>query len=91
MRGEYSPQFEALMELQYQRAMGFYIQAEKLLPEQDRRRMLAAEMMGQVYSEILEKIRQRRFHVFGPRIGLSKLRKLTILGAYTARGFLSVV
>jgi phytoene synthase len=53
--------------------------------------MLAAEMMAQVYSEILEKIRRRHFQVFGPRIGLGKLRKITILSAYTARGILRAV
>ena len=91
MSGEYTPQLLALMQFQYERARGFYLQAEKLLPTEDRRQMLAAEMMGQVYGEILEKIRRNRFQVFGPRISLSKLRKITILGAYTARGILRVV
>jgi phytoene synthase len=91
MSGEYTPQLLALMQFQYERARGFYLQAEKLLPAEDRRQMLAAEMMGQVYGEILEKIRRNRFRVFGPRISLSKLRKITILGAYTARGILRVV
>ena len=89
--GEHTPQLEALMQFQYERARGFYIQAEKLLPAEDRRQMMAAEMMGQVYGEILEKIRRSHFQVFGPRISLSKLRKFTILGAYTARGILRVV
>ena len=50
--------------------------------------MLAAEMMAQIYSEILEKIRRRRFRVFEGRVRLSSLRKLAILGAFTARGLL---
>lgn len=89
--GEPPPAFEALMELQYQRAMFYYAEAERLLPEEDRHRMLAAEMMAQVYSEILEKIRRHHFQVFGRRIGLSKWRKFAILGAYTARGFMRAV
>lgn len=88
--GEYTPQLLRLMEFQYERARGFYLQAEKLLPGDERRQMLAAEMMGQVYGEILEKIRRSGFRIFGPRVSLSKLRKITILGAYTARGILRV-
>lgn len=91
LEGRPPASFEALMEFQYQKAMHFYAEAERLLPEEDRHRMLAAEMMAQVYSEILQKIRKHRFQVFGRRIGLSKLRKFAILGAYTARGFMRAV
>jgi phytoene synthase len=91
VRGVHSPEFEALMQFEYERARAFYAQAEELRPEEDRQTMLAAEMMAQVYSEILEKIRRRHFQVFGPRIGLGRLRKITILSAYTARGILRVV
>jgi 15-cis-phytoene synthase len=90
-RGVHTPEFESLMEFQYGRARAFYADAERLLPEVDRHTMLAAEMMAQVYSEILDKIRRRHFQVFGPRIGLGKLRKITILSAYTARGILGAV
>jgi phytoene synthase len=91
LEGRHTPEFEALMQLEHDRARAFFTQAASLLPKEDRRHMLAAEMMGQMYGEILEKIRQRRFQVFGPRIGLSKLRKIAILGAYTAKGFLRTV
>lgn len=88
LEGRHTSEFEALMQFEHDRARAFFTQAASLLPKEDRRHMLAAEMMGQMYGEILEKIRQRRFHVFGPRIGLSKLRKIAILGAYTAKGLL---
>ncbi len=91
IRGVHTPEFEALMQYEHDRARSFYTEAEKLLPKEDRRTMLAAEMMAQVYGEILEKIRRRHFQVFGPRIGLGKLRKITILSAYTARGMLRAV
>lgn len=90
-RGEHTPGFESLMLFLHDRARAFYDEADKLLPREDRHTMLAAEMMAQVYSEILEKIRRRHFEVFGPRIGLGKLRKITILSAYTARGMLRSV
>lgn len=91
IRGVHTPQFESLMQFEHDRARSFYREAEKLLPKEDRQTMLAAEMMAQVYSEILEKIRRRHFQVFGPRISLGKLRKITILSAYTARGMLRAV
>ncbi len=84
--GKPTEAFEKLMELQYSRARHFYLKSATLLPVEDRSHMLAAEMMAQVYSEILEKIRHRHFRVFDKRIGLSRLRKITILGAFTARG-----
>lgn len=85
--GEYTDNFRALMQYEHDRAREFYVKADQLLPKEDRRPMMAAMMMGQVYSEILEKIRQSRFQVFGKRIGLSKARKIMILVSYTCRGF----
>ncbi len=90
-RFQFDEKLEALLRFEYDRARHYYDLAAKLLPKEDRRRMLAAEMMAQIYSEILEKIRRKRFRVFEGRVSLSKLRKLAILGAFTARGFLDAV
>lgn len=90
-RLEFDGKVEALLRFEYERARGYYDLAAKLLPREDRRRMLAAEMMAQIYSEILEKIRRKNFRVFEGRVSLSKFRKLAILGAFTARGFLDAV
>ena len=79
---------EALLRFEYGRARHYYNLASSLLPKEDRRRMLAAEMMAGIYSAILDKIRRMRFRVFERRVRLSKFRKLAILGAYTARGLL---
>ena len=79
---------EALLAFEYNRARHYYDLAASLLPREDRKRMLAAEMMAGIYSAILDKIRRKRFRVFERRVRLSKLRKLAILGAYTARGLL---
>jgi len=91
LRLEFDEQVEALLKFEYQRAKRYFNLAAKLLPKEDRRRMQAAEMMAQIYSELLEKIRQRHFQVFEGRVSLSKFRKLAILGAFTARGFLDAV
>jgi 15-cis-phytoene synthase len=87
-RGDYSRNFQALMEFQHARAKGFYDEAKRVLPREDRSHMLAARMMARVYGEILAKIKKRDFQVFGSRIGLSKLRKITLLSAYTLRGLM---
>lgn len=77
--------FHALMENQYERAKAYYQQAEDDLPEEDRQAMVAAEMMGQIYYEILKKLKRQEFRVFDKRIGLHPLRKGVILIAYLLR------
>jgi 15-cis-phytoene synthase len=83
--------FQALMQRQYDRAKAFYHQAELDLPPADRQSMVAAEMMAQIYSEILEKIRRLDFRVFENRIGLHPARKAAILAAYLLRSLIRAV
>lgn len=79
---------EALLQFEHDRAVRYYSKALAALPEEDRPQLQAAEMMAQIYSEILEKIRRKHFRVFDERVSLSKLRKLAIFGAFAVRGFL---
>lgn len=90
MAGRYSPGFTALMDEQYARARGYYEQAAKLLPAQDRKCMIAAKMMGQIYREILEKLNRTRYQVFDRRERLSRLRKGLILGRYWVKGLIGM-
>lgn len=83
--------FAALMEKQYERAKAFYEQAEKELPAEDRQAMVAAEMMAQIYFEILEKLKRQDFQVFERRIGLHPLRKGLILLGYLLRVLIRAV
>ena len=87
----YSPGFSQLMEFQYKRARHYYEEAAKLLPAVDRRNMIASEMMGQIYREILEKLHRTGFQVFDRREKISKLRKGVILGSYLLRGLIGAV
>ena len=84
----FDPNMEALLRFQHGRALQYFRDAAAVLPEEDRPQMQAAEMMAQIYSEILEKIRRKHFRVFDERIRLGKLRKIVILGAFFLRGFL---
>jgi len=44
-----------------------YRRARELLPREDRRSMLAAELMGAVYWRLLRKLEKNDFDVFGPK------------------------
>jgi len=87
LKGRHNQRFIQLMDFQYQRARSYYKAAARLLPNEDVDSLLASEMMGQVYSEILEKLKRKRYPVFAERCRLSKLRKGWILVTYLVRGW----
>jgi phytoene synthase len=89
LKGQSSERFTRLMDFEYRRARSFYDEAAKLLPPEDRDTLLASQMMGQIYSEILEKLKRTRFPVFDHRCRLSKPRKAWILGTYLIKGWLA--
>ena len=62
------------------RAKNFYALAQKNLPPEDRRSLVAAELMGSVYWQLLQKLERGKFDVFGPHpLKLSKPRKLALI------------
>ena len=87
----YDDRFRALMEHQYERAKACYQKADDVLHPEDRKAMIAAEMMGQIYYEILEKIKARDYRVFDKRIGLHPARKGLILLAYLLRSLIGAI
>ena len=77
---QYSERFHALAASVAGRARQFYQRARLTLPPEDRRAMVAAELMGSVYWRLLLKLERRRFNVFGPdRIRLGKAQKLSLI------------
>lgn len=61
-------------------AKDFYQRAQKTLPVEDRKSMVAAELMGSVYWQLLQKLECAKFNVFGPQpLKLSKPRKLSLI------------
>ncbi len=88
--GQDSPGYTALMEQNYARARGYYEQAASLLPPEDKRSMIASEMMAQIYREILEKLRRNHYPSLHRRERLHPLRKASILVSYMVRGMLSM-
>ncbi len=74
-----------LLAFEAERARSHYAAAAWLLPERDRRSMLAAEIMGAVYRAVLEEWARRGHPVAGPRVQLGKPRKLWIALRTAAR------
>lgn len=80
LRGEYSARFLELARSVAARARDFYERARRTLPPEDRRSMVAAELMGSVYWELLQKLERQQFHVLGPQlVRLSKPHKIGLI------------
>lgn len=76
----YSQAYRALAASVAERAKAFYRLAQNTLPAEDRKAMVAAELMGSVYWNLLEKLERENFDVFGPKPPkLGKSRKLALI------------
>jgi phytoene synthase len=67
--------FVRLMEFEASRADEFFSRAAALLPREDRRSMVAAEIMASVYHALLKRMKADRFRVFDKEYRLSKIEK----------------
>lgn len=68
--------FVQLMRFEAERAKGFFAKARALLPDADRRSMVAAEIMAAIYFALLKRMEADRFQVFDRHYELSKVAKL---------------
>lgn len=68
LAGRYTPAYAAAAAAMAGRARQFYQEARRLLPAEDRRAMVAAELMGSVYWCLLQRLERSRFDVFTPRL-----------------------
>ena len=84
----YNDNFLNLMRFQADRARSFYGEARRLLPNEDRKSMIAAEGMRAIYWKILRRIEADRFRLFGRSYRLSRLEKaMTIFGQIASNVF----
>jgi len=74
----YTPGFFPLMRFEADRARDYFRRAAESLPSEDRKNMVAAEIMGRIYRETLEMIARKEFRVFEDRIALSCARKIRL-------------
>ncbi len=80
LNSQYSENYFKLAASIDERARHFYQLAQKTLPPEDRKSMVAAELMGSVYWQLLLKLERGNFDVFGPQpLKLSKPRKLMLI------------
>lgn len=76
----YSERFRSLAESVAARARHFYELARTTLPNEDRRSMAAAELMGSVYWRLFRKLESQQFNVFGPNpTRLTKAQKILLI------------
>jgi phytoene synthase len=80
-----TPAFHALMRFEVARARSFYAAARASLPAEDRRSMLAAEIMRAIYRRILDRIETAGYDVYSRRIRLSDAHRMLLALACWAR------
>ncbi len=73
---QYNAQFVKLMGFEAERTRQFFSRAKDLLPLEDRKSMVAAEIMSSVYRGLLRKMEHDRFRVFEKEYRLSKVEKV---------------
>jgi 15-cis-phytoene synthase len=83
-RREYNRSFLQLMQYQGGRARSFYRDAVRVLPDEDRRSMVAAEGMRAIYFTLLDRIERDRYRVFEKEYRLTRFEKGMIILAQTA-------
>jgi phytoene synthase len=82
---KYNEPFRRLMEFEAARAEGFFAKAAGLLPREDRRSMVAAEIMRSVYQALLSRMKADDFRVFEKEYRLSRLEKSARVAAQLLR------
>ncbi len=84
--GKDSERFQALCRTLAGNARGYFRKARELLPEVDRKSMIAAELMGAVYWRLLCELEARKFPVLQEKpFKLSKGRKVALVLLAAAR------
>ncbi|HEV3243905.1 MAG TPA: squalene/phytoene synthase family protein [Chthoniobacterales bacterium] len=72
---QYNDRFVQLMQFEAERARRFFARAAETLPREDRRSMVAAEIMGSIYRGLLRRMELDKFRVFEKEYSLNKLEK----------------
>ncbi len=80
LQGQYSERFRQLAGRVADRARSFYSLARLTLPDEDRRAMAPAELMGAVYWRLLQRLERAQFDIFGRQpVRLSRPHKLALI------------
>ena len=76
--GRVTPAVRALLAHQSNRARAYYRKAEAALPRADRKGLVAAQIMGAIYAELLRSIERAGFDVWARRVRVSRARQALI-------------
>jgi phytoene synthase len=76
--GVQAPAVKSLLASQAVRARQYYARANTALPQEDRRRMVAAEIMGAIYRGILSRIEAAHYDVFSQLIRVPRRERAMI-------------
>ena len=76
--GQMTGAISNLLAHQCQRARHFYAAAAQAMPHDAARKLVAAEIMGGIYFEILQRIERRGYDVFSERVRVPKLQRARI-------------
>jgi 15-cis-phytoene synthase len=83
--GVVTPEVRALLTHACARAREYYDRAAATLPREDARSLVAAEIMGAIYFEILRRIERSGYDVFSRRIRVPRPRRAVIAARIFAR------
>jgi phytoene synthase len=75
-----TPEFQALMQFQFERAEACYDRALATLPASAHRAQRPGLVMAAIYRALLDEIRRAGFPVLRARVSLTPLRKLWLAG-----------
>jgi 15-cis-phytoene synthase len=78
LAGKPGGRFVELMEFESDRALRYFALARQALSPEDRRSMVIAEIMGTLYWQLLTRIKNRNYDVFGERVRLPRPLKFWI-------------
>jgi phytoene synthase len=84
-QGVRSAAVQALLRHQAERARDYYRRAARALPRRDRRRLVAAEIMGAIYRALLGRIERNGYDVFSRVVRIPRPRRAAIAAATWAR------
>ena len=84
---QYNERFVRLMKFEAARAREFFGRAALLLPPEDRRSMVAAEIMSSMYRGLLRRMESDNFRVFEKEYRLNKLEKAGRIAAQLLKIF----
>ncbi len=84
---QYNDRFVRLMQFEAARSRHFFARAAEILPREDQRSMVAAEIMASIYRGLLRRMELDKFRVLEKEYGLNKLEKAGRIAAQLLKLF----